>query len=338
MKSARLFALTMGLLLPFARPLLAQPTDQDAAVALFQEAKTLMAAGDYATACPKLALSQKLSPALGTLLNLARCHEGEGKTASAWAGYREVAVFAEKAGQTERANVARERAAALEKTLSRMRIEIQSATPGLTVMRNHIPVEEALLGTAIAVDPGAHLIEATAPGHRTWSSEVTVGASSDLQIVRIPALEKGEPPPPATATATASAAPSAAPTAKPETSSYRTAGFVIGGTGAALLIAGAAIGGWVASEAGRLHNDPALCPQKLCSDEGYAQLQTATTFGWVSTAALGAGAAALGAGILLVILSPGRPSPQGKQGPSAALRAGLVTSPSGAALRFWGSF
>src|SRR5262245_61731903 len=101
-----------------------QSSDQAAAIDLFNDAKTLMDAGNFAAACPKLVQSQSLAPALGTLLNLAKCREGEGKTASAWAGYREVAASSEKAGQSQRAAVAAERAAKLEPTLSRVRIDV----------------------------------------------------------------------------------------------------------------------------------------------------------------------------------------------------------------------
>jgi serine/threonine-protein kinase len=54
----------------------AQATSDDVrAAALFTEGRQLMAAGDYAAACPKLAESQALAPAADTALDLAICYQ-----------------------------------------------------------------------------------------------------------------------------------------------------------------------------------------------------------------------------------------------------------------------
>ena len=46
----------------------------------------------------------------------------------------------------------------------------------------------AQFGTGIAVDPGTHAIEVSAPGKRTWTAEVKVGPDAAKASLAVPAL------------------------------------------------------------------------------------------------------------------------------------------------------
>ena len=59
-----------------------------AADALFGEGKRLLAEGDVDHACAKFEASLQLLDQLCVLLNLADCHERQGRTATAWAEFR----------------------------------------------------------------------------------------------------------------------------------------------------------------------------------------------------------------------------------------------------------
>src|SRR4030095_15910449 len=96
----------------------ASASDKASAEALFDEALRAMKEGKYAEACPKLENSQRIDPGVGTLLYLGECYEKIGRTASAWATFREAASQAEAGGQTKRAKAARERIAKLDSKLS----------------------------------------------------------------------------------------------------------------------------------------------------------------------------------------------------------------------------
>ena len=84
------------------------PAAQGAPVAqaLFEAARRLMEEGKFSEACPKLAESHRLDPAAGSLLNLAVCHEKEGKTATAWVEYNDLLGMTGSDDATERRQIA----------------------------------------------------------------------------------------------------------------------------------------------------------------------------------------------------------------------------------------
>lgn len=95
------------------RPALADDSDPARARVLFDAARLLVKSGDYAEACPKFEQSLALDPGIGTEFNLADCLEHVGRTDRARGWFLDVAERAHAAGQTDREQVASERAAAL---------------------------------------------------------------------------------------------------------------------------------------------------------------------------------------------------------------------------------
>jgi len=157
------------------------------AEALFEEGRRLMAEGKLEEACRKLESSQRLDPGVGTLLNLADCYAKSGRTASAWAAFREAGSSARAQGSAEREAVARERATALEPQLSYLTI-VQWKGQSVAITRNGEPVDPAMLDTPMPVDPGEHVVVAASPGKREWSTKVNVGPNGQRASVTIPIL------------------------------------------------------------------------------------------------------------------------------------------------------
>ena len=239
------------------------PSTQDRALAeeLFRSAKQLVGEGDYASACPKFAESQQLDPQLGTLLHLATCHEQQGKTATAWIEFTEAASVAASKKEARREAIARERAASLEKRLSRLRMIIQQPADEIEVRLDGKTIGAASLQIAIPVDPGEHRIDAGAPDRKAWSRWIEVKPGPATKTVTIPPLEQGSgamPPrdPPGDVGEPAPASDGGAG------SGQRAAGFVIGGIGVAAVIVGAVFGGLAASQAS---DADAHCQGSLCT-------------------------------------------------------------------------
>ncbi|HKQ68557.1 MAG TPA: tetratricopeptide repeat protein, partial [Polyangiaceae bacterium] len=107
----------------------AESADPALAQALFEQARALMSTGQYPEACAKLAESHRLDPASGTLLNLAVCHEKQGRTATAWAEYNDVLAISRKDGSAERQHIASARIKDLGPKLCRLTVVAPRGAP-----------------------------------------------------------------------------------------------------------------------------------------------------------------------------------------------------------------
>jgi len=280
-------------------------SNRAAAEALFSQGRSLAASGKYAEACPKFEASQQLDPGLGTLLNLADCYEKVGKTASAWAEYREAIPLARAAGSKVREDLASERAKALESRLSMLTIRALGGedSAGLDIRRDGVPVLPAELGSPIPVDPGPHTIEATAPGKQKWSSTVQLSDAQKLEVA-VPAL--------ATASSQASAAqavpakpPPVEQTAKPS-SGQRTTAIVVGAVGVVGVGVGTAFGLMASSKWSDAKSHCSSYPYG-CDSEGLDAQSSANSKATISTVAFIVGGAALtGAAVLWFTANSGK--------------------------------
>ncbi|HMA95072.1 MAG TPA: hypothetical protein VKP30_20415 [Polyangiaceae bacterium] len=172
-------------------------TQPDVAAArhLFDEARGLSRKGQYADACPKFEQSYGLDPGIGTLFNLADCWEHLGRTASAWATFREVANEAARAHQRAREQVALKRAQALLLRVSKVVVRVTAGAQDLQLLRDGVALARAELGEPIPIDPGQHAFEARAPGKRSWRAVVNVPPGGQAIEVRVPALADVETAP-----------------------------------------------------------------------------------------------------------------------------------------------
>lgn len=270
--------------------------DSAAAEALFNEARALVAQGDYEHACPKLEESQKLDAGMGTLFNLGDCYEHVGKTASAWAAFREVAAGAKAAGQQARENDARARAAALEPKLVTLVVEVSPASSNLSnlvVKRDTVEVGRAQWGSSIPIDPGKHVIVASADGKEPWQTEVNIVETVRSTKVVVPALKNAAAQPVA-------AGGGAAPASTGST--QRTLGIIIGGAG----IVGLGVGTVFGLRSMSKHDDDLkYCdPNSSCDATGVNLRNEARDAGNISTVAFIAGGVLFAGGVALYLTAP----------------------------------
>lgn len=315
-----------------------------AAQALFDQAKADMAADRYERACPALEESQKLDPALGTLLNLAACYEKMGRTASAWSRFLEAAAAARKSGHPDAERVARDRARALERRLSKLTITVPAAgEPGLEVLRDGVSLGPAEFGVPIPVDPGSHVVSARAPGRKPWQTDVIVSDARSVST-RVPELEQAPVEKPVEAPAAKEDAgtttpPAALPPPEPEAApshTRRTVGYVVGSVGIAAVAAGGVFAALTKSkdnEADKLCNGAGtdVCKdttEKTRYEETVSDAKQNALFAYVG---FGVGAAALATGAYLILSDPG-------DRPKSALTLVPIVDPRGAGVLAQGRF
>lgn len=259
----------------------------------FDEGVQLVAKGSYAEACPKFERSQTLDPAIGTQFNLADCKEHTGKLATALLLFEKVAQAAHESGKREREKEAEGRAAALRLRVPRLTIKLGAAAPGLAVTLDEAPL--ALPPPAsIPVDPGEHVVRATAPSRLPFVGRATVAERGQAEVV-VPELA---------ASATEPARPAVT---ESDGKTQRVVAIGLGVVGLAGVGVGSAFG---LSSMGKRDDAIAACGSsdpKACRPgpgDPAALWGDATTAGNISTIAFAVGGVALAGAVVLWILAP----------------------------------
>lgn len=306
----------------------AESADTAAAESLFEQGRDLLRAGKASEACPKLAESERLDPATGTLLALALCHKAEGKLASAWAEFVDVEARARRENREDRVQVASDEAKNLHPRLSTLALDVPpevAATPGLELHRDGVLVGRGAWNIAVPVDGGAHLIEATATGKQPWQKTVQIKPEADSAVVTLSAL----------ADAPVVSAPNGSEAEAPLRSAPRSWGALewagVSSAGAGVVALG--IGGYFLSSAlGKKSDSTQDCSGDVCGTRGYAARSSAVSKGNTATIFGVVGGALVGAGAVMFVVGRTR----GQHVESARLELGVGAA--GLAAQLSGSF
>jgi hypothetical protein len=269
----------------------AAPSSEARAMAetLFFAGRGLMEAGRYPDACQKFGESYRLDPAAGTLLNLAVCHEKEGKIASAWGEFKQALSDAKKAGRPDREQLAQEHITVIEPDLPYLTLHVppDARVPGLEVVRNGNPLFDGGWGTALPIDPGTVEIVTRAPGYKPKTQTLAI-ERKERKEMSVEALEKAPVP--------------VVVITDPGWSTRRKVG--VGVLAAGVVVAG--IGTYFGIRALTSKSDsdeqcPVFDDERRCNSSGASSMSSAQTQAWVANIGIGVGVAAIAAGTYLFI-------------------------------------
>lgn len=321
----------MCALLASALSLLAAPVradDRATAQRLFEEGQALFKDGRIAEACAKFDGAAALVGSPGVRLNLARCLEKVGRTASAWTRYDEALVAAERVGDNAAATAARQGRDALEPKLTKVVISFAdaSAAQGVEVTRDGEKLPASVVGSEVPVDPGEHEVAARAVGFKGWSTHVNVAGEGATARVVIPALER-EAAAAAPAGGPSPANPAEAPSEAQRNRTLDITAIATGSLGLVGLGLGTYFGLTASSKWHQANRADGSCQDAACP----GLTQQASNSATLSTVSFVAGGVLAAAGLTLWLLAP-----SGRTTEHAELRPAV--GPGMAGIELGGSF
>jgi hypothetical protein len=157
---------------------------------LFEQGQKQLEDKNYEAACASFKASNDAVARVGTLLNLGDCYEKAGKLASAWGAYFDAISLGRRQGHPEYEEFAQKKKEELEPKLSKLTIVVPAdiKVDGMKITRDNVAVEAAAWGVPIAVDPGKHAIDVTAPHKLPFHGEATVDDDHKLVTVTVEKL------------------------------------------------------------------------------------------------------------------------------------------------------
>ena len=268
------------------------------------EGMKLAEKGDCASAIDKLARAEKLFHAPTTLGRLGECQVQVGK----------VVEGTENLGRVAREELAPNAPAPFVAARARARKQLALATPKLahakiivrapadatvSIAVDSLPVNAANVGEERVLDPGPHLVEASAPGYRKASTSINLreGATEEVTLTLIidpeaarAARAAAAAPAADSSSSGAPAAPDTKPRAAEQQGPNRTLAYVVLGLGVVGVGVGSVFGLTALSKKSDLTK---ACPNSTCHTSQQGDLDSAKTSGTISTVAFAVGGGAL---------------------------------------------
>ncbi len=282
--------------------------DRATARSLGQEGQQAFESKDYATAEDRFRRADKMVHAPTLVLGLARALAAEGKYVEAQESYNRIIREGLPAGAPDvfkRAlDDAKKEVDAVAAKVGSVTITVKAAgggdIPDPQVVLDDHPINSASLGVKRAIDPGAHVLRATAEGYKPGELKfsTTEAGTADEPLM----LEKDlSAPPPVAANPATTAAPAATAVTTPDlTTADASKGrkvlpWVAFGVGGAGLIVGGVTGILALGKHSTLKDEcTSTCPPSAQSDlDGYHTIGLVSDIGFIVAAVGGATGAIL---------------------------------------------
>ncbi len=288
-------------------------TPEDAA-RLFKEGVDAQTRGDSKLACAKFRGSLAFALMPNTLFKIAQCEEQEGHLVAALRRWEQGLGMLPEGDN--RLAVARERAAAIDRRVPKVRLKLPADAPPKTrVLVDGTEIQS--LEKPLDLDTGERTIVVEAPGHKPERLSIVLveGDQKDIEISLSPLSSSSGPkkvaPPP--------------PPPPPSSGGLgRTLGFIAGGVGIAGFVTAGVTGGILLARDAQIREN---CSTR-CSPAGWEAVQSTGPLFTANTVGFIVGIAGVGAGLALILTSGGG----GDDAPRAAIAPAILPGGGGAAV------
>jgi hypothetical protein len=280
--------------------------DAKSADKAFRKGKKLLEQKRYQEACAAFEDSFRADPAIGAQLNVARCYQEWGKSATAYDAFTEALKLA-RAAKDPRAPQIKEVIADLEPTVPELVISLPKGRlppPSLSITVDGADLPLASLGKGMRVDPGPHVVVAKVVGgeSRTISTSARAGDNTPVEVP----LDELAPPPEAPAEETPAPVRRREPehAAAPPGRSRRILGLAVGGAGAVAVGVATFVALGARSDYNAAFSDHCDVVTRQCDADGLTRTSDARSSANVATAIGGVGLAAVATGVFLYLTAP----------------------------------
>jgi len=294
--------------------------DRATARSLGQEGQQAFESKDYATAEDRFRRADKMVHAPTLVLGLARALAAESKYVEAQESYNRIIREGLPPGASDvfkhALDEAKKEVDAVTTKVGAVTITVKAAggadIPDPQVVLDEHPINSASLGVRRAIDPGAHVLRATADGYKPGELKfsMTEGGSADEPLT----LEKDLSAPPVAAVPATTAAPAAVASTDmgppPPSKARKIAPWVAFGVGGAGLVVGGITGIVAMSKHSTLSGE---CKPDCSSPTAQSDLSSYHTIGAISDVGFIVAGAGAAVGVILLVTQP-------KAAPTTGLR------------------
>lgn len=157
------------------------------AQSLFEQGRVLLGQGKIEQACAAYEASQKLDPAVSTLLHIAACRERNHQIASAWGYFVQAKRAASVQKEPKLMAIASKHADRLRPRLSQLTVNVPEdlRLPGLELWRGIERVEPSMWGLSLPLDGGIYSLTAMLDGQVIWSTNIALANDRDVKVVEV---------------------------------------------------------------------------------------------------------------------------------------------------------